>query len=61
MDEAEQIAREKHCARQRLGHKMPVWEGLSDLMREELINRAMELREKVNYPHPKEARASLSK
>jgi hypothetical protein len=39
MTEAERIARQKHLARQRDGHHTPDWDGLSDLMRADLIHR----------------------
>ncbi len=52
MDTIEQIAREKYRLRQRPGHKMPDWEGLSDLMRVELINRESLLVEKIPDPIP---------
>lgn len=49
MSKAEQIARQKHHARQRLGHKMPEWEGLSEFMREELINRELDARNEPSF------------
>jgi hypothetical protein len=39
--EARQIAKQKHTARQREGHKMPAWEGLSETMRIELTLQEM--------------------
>ena len=36
---AEIEARRKHRLRQRQGHKMPDWEGLSEWMQQELIQR----------------------
>jgi hypothetical protein len=36
-------ARENHRARQREGHRTPDWEELSDLMRNELIYREINL------------------
>jgi hypothetical protein len=41
ISEAERLARDKHRQRQRDGHHTPSWDGLSDLMKAELIYQEM--------------------